>query len=1071
MGSNNETTLFNGSLTGTGGLIKVGAGTLNLNNANTFSGDTRIEGGMIVLAHVNALQNSTLDTGNAGIQSANFTLAEGTIYNLGGLKGSADLDLAVSHLSVGSNNQNTVFSGVLMGAFNNNLTKVGTGTLTLLGNNTYIGTTTVNAGRLVLGGTNLSSITVAANANLGGEGSTRGNIIFAGTTHTLDIDATTAAALGATGAGTLNVSALNAGGFTINVSGSAVGPIKVLTYGTGGFIGDISKFTLGTSTASARGAGSFANNGIDAITIDLGYVVNTWVGGNGTNPTFWDIGTTANWSNSKDSVFQNGDAVIFADGALNFAPTLQVNVNVDSATFSNTTGNNYTLSAAAGQTLTTANGIAITGSGNVAISNIIAGAGALTQSGSGTTTLTGANTYTGGTFITGGTLRISDETNLGMAPGTFAAGHLTLNGAGAILSAAASLTINDVTRGITLGANGGGFSADAATVLTIANAISGSGSLTKTGTGTLSLAAANTYTGLTTVSTGTLELNNATGGNAIAGDGVAATEDIRVNTGATLRNALADQIADDANITLNGGSWNLNGRNETIRSLFGTFATTLPALTLGGGTLTLNRMDWDNNPGSTATSNIGGTGTLRFVADGATQPIFETNFLGSVNIQVPVQIDATSLSFRSGTFGTYVSGKISGAGKLIFDPLGGAGGLTLSNGANDYAGGTQWAADSGANGAWDLFTVTASGALSTGDVTLQGGNQNTWTSSFSGTPTAFTFQGTNLSFANNFILNGSSTISAGTTVGASTSTDRVTLSGAVNLNAHTLFVRGLGSGTISGVISGTGGVTKIDNPSTWVLTGANTYSGTTTVSAGALQVGQAGVGQTGTGEVTVKNGATLFGTGVIRGSSFTAEAGSKLHAGDSTANNAFGTLNFTPAVGGGTQSLQGNIVLGISTANNHGSIDPTFGGHAIGSPDYVSYVNDIARSQGLGSGSHDLLSFNTAADSTGYSLTVGGNIQVVGSGFTAQAGQVFNLLDWSNLVSTNFSGFDVGVNYRDGSADDATQFNLPTLTGGLFWDVSQFTTSGILVVVVPEPGRALLLLLGLVGLFARRRRA
>lgn len=181
-----------------------------------------------------------------------------------------------------------------------------------------------------------------------------------------------------------------------------------------------------------------------------------------------------------------------------------------------------------------------------------------------------------------------------------------------------------------------------------------------------------------------------------------------------------------------------------------------------------------------------------------------------------------------------------------------------------------------------------------------------------------------------------------------------------------------------------------------------------------------------------------------------------------------GTLNFTPVTGGGTQSLGGQIILDIATANNTGGVDPTFGGNAIGSIGYITYVNDSSRSQGLGSGSHDLLAFNTAADASGYNLTATGTLQVRSSGFSAAYGQIYNLLDWSSLVTTNFTGFDVGTNYRDGSDDDASQFNLPTLSGGLVWDVSQFTTSGI-IVVVPEPGRALLLLLGFVALISRRR--
>lgn len=1067
VGANEETTVFTGVLTGTGGLIKVGAGTLNLTAASTYSGDTRIEGGMIVLANANALQNSTLDTGSAGTQSANLTLGEGTTYNIGGLKGSADFDLAVSNLSVGANNQSTTFYGVLQGAFNNNVTKVGSGTLTLAGNNTYIGTTTVSAGSLNLGGTNLSSITVQAGAELGGEGSTAGNLVFLGSTHTLDIDAGTVAALGATGTGSLDVSALSVGGFTINITGSGVGTIKVLTYGSGGFIGDVNRFSLGTSTVSAHGGGTFINNGIDAITVDLGYLVNTWVGGDGTHPTYWDIGTTTNWSNSKDSVFQNGDSVIFADGASSLTPVLQSDISADTVTFTNSTGTDYTVSSAAGQTLTTANGIAVNGSGNVTLNTVIVGSGGLALAGTGTTTLTSSNSFTGATVITGGTLRINDESNLGTAPGVFTAGQITLDGTGATLTAAASLTINDTNRGIMLGSSGGGLGADSGFTLTIANIISGAGGLKIGGAGIVSLTAANTYTGLTTVNTGTLELRNVSGGNAVAGDGVAGTNDIQVNTAGTLKLAAANQIADDAIVVLNGGIWNLGGFNETIRSLSGTVATTIPTLSLGGGTLTLNRIDWDNTV-SVNSKALGDTGTLRFVANGATQPVFETNYLGTLGVTPGIWIDATSLSFRAGTYGTTLNGKVTGTGKLIFDGTGGAGGLTLTNAANDYSGGTQWIADTGVNGAWDIFTVSASGALGSGDVTLQGGNQNTWVAGFSGTPSAFIFNG-NTNQTNHFILSGDATISAGNPATASATADKVNLSGDFDLSSHTLYVRGAGTGTLSGTVSGTGGITKIDTPGTWVLSGNNTYTGATTVKAGQLQVGTNGAGQTGTGDVTVQSGATLYGTGLVQGPNFTAASGSTVQAGDSTAAGSFGTLRFTPVTGGGTQSLAGQVILDIGTANNTGSVDPTFGGNAVGSSGYITYVNDVSHSQGLGSGSHDLLAFSTAGDSTGYNLTVTGTLQVRISGFSAALGQIYNLVDWSSLVTTDFTGFDVGTNYRDGSGDDASQFDLPTLNGGLVWDVSQFTTSGI-IVVVPEPGRAVLLMLGFVALVSRRRR-
>ena len=71
--------------------------------------------------------------------------------------------------------------------------------------------------------------------------------------------------------------------------------------------------------------------------------------------------------------------------------------------------------------------------------------------------------------------------------------------------------------------------------------------------------------------------------------------------------------------------------------------------------------------------------------------------------------------------------------------------------------------------------------------------------------------------------------------------ETVNLTGTVSLGGNTLFLRGRGTGTIGGDISGTGSVTKIDTPSTWTLSGSNTYTGDTTVDAGTLEIGGAGI--------------------------------------------------------------------------------------------------------------------------------------------------------------------------------------------------------------------------------------
>jgi autotransporter-associated beta strand protein len=269
-------------------------------------------------------------------------------------------------------------------------------------------------------------------------------------------------------------------------------------------------------------------------------------------------------------------------------------------------------------------------------------------------------------------------------------------------------------------------------------------------------------------------------------------------------------------------------------------------------------------------------------------------------------------------------------------------------------------------------------------------------------------------------------------------------------------------GRLTGVLSGTGGSVIKEGTGRLEFTAANTYTGRTDVNAGSLLI--ASTGKTGTGAVTVAANAALMGTGTVQGSSFTLAANASLHAGNGGTTADIGTLTFQTS-GQAVYDLQSGsaVFLDIQNANNHGSIDPTFGSNAIGSAGYNAFVDAFA---GVGAGTHDLLVFDAAAGST---LTFSGSITVRPEGFTGEMGQVFNLLDWTSLVSTDFSGLDVGTNYRTGAADDLLQFDLPTLTGGLLWDISRFTTSGV-IVVVPEPGRALLVLLGLLPLLLRRRR-
>ena len=202
----------------------------------------------------------------------------------------------------------------------------------------------------------------------------------------------------------------------------------------------------------------------------------------------------------------------------------------------------------------------------------------------------------------------------------------------------------------------------------------------------------------------------------------------------------------------------------------------------------------------------------------------------------------------------------------------------------------------------------------------------------------------------------------------------------------------------------------------------------------------------------------------MRAQNSTFASGSTILGGDGTAATNHGTLTFTPVTGGGTHDLQGTIILVINAAT---AMDNTFGGFAVGSGDYNTWVDGIT-----GVGTHDRLVFAQATDTTTYSLnflTTTGSLQVASDAFVPAIGQVFNLMDWAS-VTTNFTGFTFNSGFLTGNGDEGADLDLPDISAsGLFWDFSRFTTSGN-IVVVPEPSRALLLMLGMLGLLARRRR-
>ena len=145
-------------LNGTAGLSKTTAGTVTLSGVNTYTGTTSIAAGTLRMGVAGALVQGSAVAVNLG---AMFDL-NGFNQNIGSLSNGANgggiVSLGAATLTTGNNDVSTTFSGTITGT--GGLTKVGTGTFSLNGENTYTGTTAVNEGELLLNGSLSGPVTV-----------------------------------------------------------------------------------------------------------------------------------------------------------------------------------------------------------------------------------------------------------------------------------------------------------------------------------------------------------------------------------------------------------------------------------------------------------------------------------------------------------------------------------------------------------------------------------------------------------------------------------------------------------------------------------------------------------------------------------------------------------------------------------------------------------------------------------------------------------------------------------------------------------------------------------------------
>ncbi len=854
----------------------------------------------------------------------------------------------------------TIAQNLLDGTGGGGLEKLGSAALTLAGNNTYTGTTTITAGTLNIGnggasgsvgtGPLVNNTTNAITINRTGTLSIPGAIsgacpvvlsgsatvtlggvnTYSGTTSvnggrlnltgslTSDVTVASGAGLGGEGSttgalifggnnqlyfdpstvGSITANTVNAtvGTVTLNATAAAAGTGLVVIDAPGGITGPISNFVF-----TGRGTPYF-NGTSTKLLFDFAPGNLKWKGQDATNPTFWDVNTTTNWLNgAAGDKFITGDAVTFDDTASTFTVAIQPgSVAPGPVVFANNT-NAYTLT---GDALT--------------------GAGSLTKSGAATLMLANPNTYTGGTTIQAGTLQLGDGTN--------ATGSLLGN----VLNNAIIVTNYGVNNA------------------TVASTITGNGALTQSGTGTVVLTGNNAYTGITTITAGTLQVG---AGGTIGSLG---TGNI-VDQGALVFNrsdatTVANEISGSGNISQTGaGATTLTGNNSydglttisagslvvtTPNALGSNVAgTVVPAggelrlqggVTVTGETLTFTgngNTTTNNGPGAlrSLTGNNVWTGNITAIPALAVMRIGSDAGLLTISGNITTQGAATDQFVLQGAGNLEITGVISGTARVTCSSNGNPTSVRTLSGANTYA--TPTNINGGTLSAASFNSVVGGSATSNlgAPVTVANG-----TIGLAGAQGTLRYTGTGET--TDRVISLSATTTQQSFLEQSGPSGKLIFSSsftATGAGPKTLTLTGstAGIGEIGGLIPDSGPTNKTNllkqGTGTWILNNENGYTGTTTIQEGTLALGPSGAILS-SPVISISPGATFDVTATA--GNFFLQAAQTL-SGGTTASPAQVAGNFltstgsilspgTGAGGVGTLNMNGGLVLGVDTNLN-----------------------------------------------------------------------------------------------------------------------------------------------------------
>lgn len=326
-------------------------------------------------------------------------------------------------------------------------------------------------------------------------------------------------------------------------------------------------------------------------------------------------------------------------------------------------------------------------SDNFGVADVITGSGVLRQEGTGMLTLSGANSYTGATFINAGTLGISSDANLGTAPSSAQTNHLVMGNGGSLYLYPVFTTALNANRGIRLD-SGGGTVLVASSGISYAGVMAGTGSLTKSGSGMLTLSGANTYAGGTTVAAGTLQVGVASVGSVGAvTSGALGTGDVVVAGGSALHvngyHVLNGLSVSGTGVSSSGVVYNTTATPVT---LWGPLTLSGDSTVISTPGLTLNTVN-GGVYALTATAGTGaGNGDLTFNGPVAFSGENISTFTASRNIRINASMSVNGSTSASGI--TLKYNQANGSGDYSFGLTATGSGASLAasfNGAIDFA--------------------------------------------------------------------------------------------------------------------------------------------------------------------------------------------------------------------------------------------------------------------------------------------------------------------------------------------------------------------------------------------------